>query len=136
MSDLFGTTTHKQLNKVKSNFEKLKFNQDQVIHVVQDSLTLLNQTHEEVRVNRDAIMGITTTLNNIKNEILFVKNYVRTSNAELGKYQAAYIRLQGMFSLISITLQDDLIQLLELSFEIQQIAEGTCPPQYFPPIFS
>ena len=133
MSDLFGTTTHKQLNKVKSNFEKLKFNQDQVIHVVQDSLTLLNQTHEEVRVNRDAIMGITTTLNNIKNEILFVKNYVRTSNAEMGKYHAAYIRLQGMFSLISITLQDALIQLLELSFEIQQIAEGNMPPTIFPP---
>ena len=58
LSFLFGTVSEDDLQSIKSNINKLAANQKKISHVVEESLTLLNDTREHVIQNRQAINNV------------------------------------------------------------------------------
>ena len=48
LSFLFGTVSEDDLQSIKSNINKLTANQTKISHVVEESMTLLNDTREHV----------------------------------------------------------------------------------------
>ena len=54
LSQLFGTASEADLGKLKSSIMSLKNSQSQLVHVVSESVTLLNKTNENVKENREA----------------------------------------------------------------------------------
>ena len=55
---LFGKVSEDDLQSIKSNINKLAANQKKISHVVEESLTLLNNTREYVIQNRQAINNV------------------------------------------------------------------------------
>ena len=48
MSSLFGTATHSQLRDLKQYFQQMRHIQSKVIHVIKESVSILNTTHYDV----------------------------------------------------------------------------------------
>ena len=55
MSSLFGTATYSQLRDPKQHFQQMRHIQSKVIHVVKESVSILNTTHHDVVTNRKLI---------------------------------------------------------------------------------
>ena len=55
MKSLFGTATHSDLRDLKHYLEETRHIQSQVIHVVKESVSILNTTHQDVAMNRKLI---------------------------------------------------------------------------------
>ena len=55
LSSLFGVSTHSDFNSLKKSIDSVRSSQEQVIHVVQESITLINSTHQQAAENREAI---------------------------------------------------------------------------------
>ena len=58
LSFLFGTVSEDDLQSIKSNINKLAANQRKISHVVEESLTLLNDTRKHVIQTRQAINNV------------------------------------------------------------------------------
>lgn len=66
LSFLFGTVSEDDFNAIRGSINNLAVNQEKVIHVVEESLTILNTTRVEVAENRQAIndlIGALSVLN-------------------------------------------------------------------------
>ena len=133
MSDLFGVSTHKQLRKVKRTLIRLENNQEQVVHVLKESLTLLNKTNEEISANRDALIEVTDAVNLMQSEIRYMRSLYASTSQVFQIYGKLYIRIQSLFNVINIVMRDTQLKLIQLSQNIQTIASGNLPMSLFPP---
>lgn len=61
-SFLFGTVSEDDLNATRGSINNLAINQEKVIHVVEESLTILKTTRVEVAENRQAIYDLISAL--------------------------------------------------------------------------
>ena len=68
MSFLFGVSTEENVNRLRKSIINLQHVNDQVVHVVSDSLTLINKSNEEIRINRNALRKITNATSAIQRE--------------------------------------------------------------------
>ena len=71
---LFGTSTRKDLNKLRQSFLKLKQDQIRVIEVLENGMSLLNKTHSVVRENRlnfNKLVNATQKLHTYVSELKF-----------------------------------------------------------------
>ena len=100
MSDL------KQLRKVKRTLIRLEDNQEQVVHVLKESLTLLNKTNEEICANRDALIEVTDAVNLMQSEIRYMRSLYASTSQVFQVYGKLYIRIQSLFNLINIVMRD------------------------------
>ena len=55
LSSLFGTATQKDLSNLKMMVETMSSSNKRMVHVIDESLSIVNKTNKEVRVNRNAI---------------------------------------------------------------------------------
>ena len=55
MSDMFDVATNAEISSIQRNVYKLSANQDTLMHVVEESLSILNVSRMEIKENRQRI---------------------------------------------------------------------------------
>lgn len=73
----FGTLTRADLRKINEHINDLADNQEQIIHVLNDTLSIVNATRVEVQQNRHAIKSLENMLLGID-----IKLYTFTSEMQ------------------------------------------------------
>ncbi|KAK6183155.1 hypothetical protein SNE40_010686 [Patella caerulea] len=87
LSYLFGTVSQSEFNTIKHNVKKLYKNQESIIHVVDQSLSILNVSRIEISKNRASINSLILNLKqfelqfqglvaNLTNEVTLIKNFL------------------------------------------------------------
>lgn len=72
LSSLFGTATKTDMNRLRDQLNSLSQNNEELVHIVQDSLTIVNKTNSMLNTNRDAINMLTTATEQLDNKIRLI----------------------------------------------------------------
>jgi len=90
-SYLFGTVSEQDLAVIQSNLHRLNNQQNQVVHVVSQALTLMNVSQAAIHENRQALNAVITTITELRN---IYYSYKTATDSAIGMMRA---RLNLMF---------------------------------------
>ena len=120
-SFLFGTVDEGQ--SVRQTVDQLQKNQVSLVHVVEDSLSVLNTSRVHIMENRHAINEILDSLGNLNARLANITGWLATQVAELQHFTQVYLQLdliveelrqaaeQSRFALEHFASQIDLLSL-------------------------
>jgi len=106
LSQLFGVVSEDQMRQVRNRLQTLKTNQDRIIHVVDESLTMIKETRALVSENREAIRRLNVASNELNEKTLSLTR------------QIAHIDNQIYFIEVSIAMQELFVIVRQLLAEL------------------
>lgn len=124
MSFLFGTAKSSDLRKLKSAVQNIGQAQDQLVHVVSDSVSLLNQTHEQVKENREVIKKLLDSTTAFKRELESLYRELANIQDEI-VFMQVISRVHDIFHVISNALQHTKLSLSHLINQLSHSSQGT-----------
>lgn len=133
LSLLFGVSTEKNVHHLRDSLIQLGDRQEQVVDVLSHSLTLLNKTNAEVQLNRKALLRVMNATSTLQQEFRNLYNELTLNIFPNFLYVHSVARLQGIFNIISATLQQTHLAITNLLFQIQSSAQGKLSPSFIPP---
>ena len=154
-SVLFGTVSEQQLEEVKSNINHLKSNQNKIIHVLTQSLTVINTTTVQLKETRHKVnelidqlskyqSEIANYISNIQHDVAVTQNFiVLYTQLELAMSELQQQVLKGHMMLSHLRTQLSFMSTSKLTTDIlspKQLGnilidiESKLPPNYKLPI--
>lgn len=131
---LFGLSTRSDLKHLRRAITQLASTQEKLIHVVDDSLTLLNKTHHYVTENRNAINDLVNVTNALQHKLGLLYTEVKDVVEPEITFLQLTDRINNVFQLVSTALQSTKFSLLELLDQIQSSAQGTLSLSLIKPV--
>lgn len=95
LSFLFGTVSEDDLNAIRGSINNLAVYQEKVIHVVKESLTILNTTRVEVAENRQAINDLIGALSVLNNKMQNATDRLYKEVMKLDHFVQTYLRIDA-----------------------------------------
>ena len=93
-SVLFGTVSQSQLEQVKSNINSLRLNQNKIIHVVTQSLTLINTTTVQLQETRHKVNELIDQLGTLRTEFASYLETLENDVIATQKFIVMYTQLE------------------------------------------
>ena len=90
---LFGTLTKSDLNKVRKHVATLSANQKEIIHVLEDSISILNTSQVQISENRDSINELTETLWQLDGRLENITRTLESQIVRLEEFVQIYLQL-------------------------------------------
>ena len=127
LSFLFGTPSADDFNEIKSAINKLGENQQKLTHVVKQSLTILNKTREEVRINRNRINKMIDGITDINKKLdLFDKELQETHIFKQFSY--FHMELDSIITNAREIILETIDHFNALQLQINMLAAGRLTP--------
>ena len=123
LSYLFGTATEGNLKQLRLALSSLRDSQAKTIHVVSESISLVNKTHSQVRENRDAINSLVNVTNMLADKVQFVHAENEKLRTVLG-YVELNIQMRELFHIMSRAILGTRRSLSALLHQISETANG------------
>ena len=128
MSFLFGVSTEDNVNRLRDSIYNIQDTNEQIVHVVSDSLTLINKSNEEIRTNRKALRKLTNATSKLRDEFqIFAQDLYLVLFPEF-TYIQLVTRLQAIFNIISIHIRQIHLTLNDLQIQLQTSVQGNLSP--------
>lgn len=93
MSKLFGTLSEDDLKNIQEHVNNLAVNQQNIAHVLDKSLSVLNLTRVQVSENRHSINDIVKTLHVIDKRLINVTQMLETRLTEMEHFITVYLQI-------------------------------------------
>ena len=74
LNSLFGTATESDLDGIRNQLTSLSANQNDLVHVVENSLTMVNKTNTVTAQNRQAINTMSQNFADLSNKLSGLRN--------------------------------------------------------------
>ena len=123
LSYLFGTATEGNLKQLRLALSSLRDSQAKTIHVVSESILLVNKTRPQVRENRDAINSLVNVTNMLADKVQFVHAENTKLRTELGNVELN-IQMRELFHIMSRAILGTRRSLSVLLHQISETANG------------
>lgn len=121
-SALFGTVSESDLENINSNINILANNQQQIIHDLQYSISVLNLTQIEVAKNRKSLIELVSMINGLDSEIKTISNQINQRYLKLEKFMYTYLQVQTIIAEIKIAIQNVLEYFDNLKLELSMLS--------------
>lgn len=122
MSTLFGTISENDLENINRNIDVLAENQEQIVHDLDMSLSVLNMTRLEVSENRRSIMDLVVCVQKLDRKIYKLKTSFEEKFTRLEQFIHTYLQFQMIFDEIKLTIQNAIFYLENLKSELNMLA--------------
>ena len=126
VSWLFGLVTESHLSNIRKNIANLAVNQQQIMHVVEESISVLNMSRIQIAENRQAILGLVKSLHWLDHKL---ENLVNELRKEI--YEARYfieMKLDLIIGEIKDMLQKAMFYLEHLRTQLNFLSLGRLNP--------
>ncbi len=131
---LFGTSSNADSKQLKRTISTLADSESQVIHLVEESVSIINRTHTDVKENRQVINKLTNATKVLKGEVTDL--YSRLS--QVIEPEIIYIqlvsRLHDVSHIVSSALRATHSYLHDLSEQVLHSTHGTLSPFIVDPV--
>lgn len=121
---LFGLVTADDLEKVQKNIASLAHNQQKIMHVVEESLSILNMTRMEVSENRQAIMDLVKSVHALDGKLAAFANIVQREIRENRYFLEMYLKLDLIINEIKDMIQNGMFYLEHLKTQLNFLSLG------------
>ena len=105
-----------------------------IVHVLEDSLTVLNMSRTEIAENRHSINEILSTLSDINNEIDNVTEELNNQLIEVENFLQMYLKLDLIVEELKQTIQNALIYLENLKIQVSMLSNEKLSPLIISPM--
>lgn len=122
MSTLFGTMSESDLEDINRNINILAKNQEQIVHDLDMSLSILNMTRIQVSENRRSIMDLIICIQKLDEKILKLQGDLERKFTRLGQFIHTYLQFQMIFDEIKMTIQNAIFYIGNLKTELNMLA--------------
>ena len=90
---LFGTMTESDFSKVRKNVATLSANQKEIVHILEDSISILNTSQVQIAENRDNINELTETLLQLDGRLDNLTRTLENQVVKLKEFVQIYLQL-------------------------------------------
>ena len=122
MSTLFGTVSENDIENIKRNIKTLANNQEQIIHDLYVSLSVLSLTRMQVAENRRSIMDLIIVVQKLNKKINKLAQSFETKLVRLEQFINTYLQFQMTLNEIRLATQDGLMYLENLKSELNMLS--------------
>lgn len=122
MSSLFGTVSEDDLDNINRNIRNLASNQEQIIHDLDVSLSVLNLTRMQVAENRRSIMDLIIVVQKLDRSIMRLQETFERKFVRLEQFIHTYLQFQLILDEIRLTTQDGITYLENLKSELNMLS--------------
>ena len=133
LSWLFGTLTKNDLRKVYKQIDLLGDNQEQIIHVLNDTISVLNVTTVQVKENRHAIRTMTNELRNLNTRLFQQSNALRQHMRDLQEFLLTYLQLDLMLTEVREAIEKGMFYMENIKMQMDQLTLGHIAPTVIQP---
>ena len=122
MSMLFSTVSENDLENINRNINALANNQEQIIHDLDVSLSVLNLTRMQVAENRRSVMDLIIVVQKLDRKISKLARSFETKLVRLEQFIHTYLQFQMILNEIRLATQDGLMYLENLKSELNMLS--------------
>lgn len=122
MSTLFGSLSEHDLENINRNIDVLAENQEQIVHDLDMSLSVLNMTRVQVSENRRSIMDLIICIQKLDRRISKLQGQLEGKLTRLGQFIHTYLQFQMIFDEIKLTIQNAIFYISNLKSELNMLA--------------
>ncbi len=131
---LFGSASNTDTKQLKRAVSTLADSENQVIHLVEESLSIINRTHTDVKENRQVINKLTNATKVLKGEVTDLYNRLSQVIEPEIIYIQLVSRLHDVSHIVSSALRATHNYLHDLSEQVLHSAHGTLSPFIVDPV--
>ena len=117
LSFLFGVVSEDQLGQIRNSINVLARNQHAVLHVVKESLTILNVSRVQISENRHAITGLIGALQQIQCKDKNISELREKQISQLEQFIDMYLKLDHRRTETNDTTRNVLIRKYKAAIE-------------------
>ena len=122
MRTLIGTASENELDNINRNIKALASNQQQIIHDLDVSLSVLNLTRMQVSENRRSIMDLIIVVQKLDSKIRKLKQTFEQKFVRLEQFIHTYLQFKMILDEIRLTTQDAVFYLENLKSELNMLS--------------
>ena len=111
MNTLFGTVSENELENIDRNIKALAVNQEQIIHDLDVSLSVLNLTRMQVAENRRSIMDLIIVIQKLDGKIRLLERTFEQKFVRLEQFIHTYLQFKTILDEIRFTTQNAILYL-------------------------
>ena len=129
---LFGTATEEQVNECRRLINQMDITDKKINHSVTNLITIINQTHDQLKENRQHITNIEAYLNDITQEVHYIQDIMQKQEVRI-EFIDSEIKIDQALSMIENAHHRWLRQLdkynrQKASLELGWLTEEVLPP--------
>ena len=124
----FGLTTEKDLNDIREGVNQISANQQKFKHVLHQSLTILNKSHDEIIQNRERINTLNRGLSNLYLKINKYTRNVKEQYLRLRNFLHFYLDLNSMVNIAQELVMEMIRQFEDLERQVDMLSTGSLTP--------
>lgn len=125
LSNLFGTLSESDLKNVKNALSRLRQSDTQIVHVVRESLSLLNVTHAGVKENRETINRLIQTSKHFHDEFNILLGEVTNIVIPELEYVHLVTRVHDIFHIVHSSIKLTIRSLDNVQKQLTDALSGT-----------
>ena len=130
---LFSVPTESNLKKLRRTIVDVAKTQSQLVHVVENSISILNTSHEEIKENREMLNGIYNVTFELRNEMNLILNRLTQDIVPEITYLELLGRINNMYHVITSTLDKFKYTFDNILHQVQLCLQGNLPITLLPP---
>ena len=124
-SKLFGEATQSDIKHVNKGLKSLKGSEKNTLHLLKDSMSVVNKTNENVQINRKIINQLIKVTNILDTKLKeLYGNHIQKFSIELD-YTQTSVELHSVFHIIYSALDSLTTMFTQLSSQINDLHMGT-----------
>ena len=133
LSWLTGTLTKKDLRKVYRHIDSLSKNQAQIVHVLEDTLSVLNVTNVRVRENRHAIRVMTDAIEKLDRRLANITYVMQHYMNNLNSFLVTYLQVDLMITELHESVEKAMFYIDSVKMGMDQLSLGHLAPSVIRP---
>ena len=133
LSFLFGTVSSSDLNTLKKGIKQLATSQTDILHMVQDNMSILNITRVEINANRHVINDIVKATNKLQDAFSNVTHQLREEITHTNHFVYLYLGMDLAITETRDAIQKAFFYLDNLKQQLNQMSLGHVSPSIIMP---
>ena len=132
MSDVFDLATNAEISSIQRNVYKLAANQDTLMHVVEESLSILNVSRMEIKENRQRINDLLMLIGSVEDKVINMSNHLEQEIREARTIVVLFSRLNTLIGELKLALSRSMYFYVHFQIQIQAVAMQKLSPTTIP----
>ena len=128
MGYLFGTNKDGDIKAIQRNIKRLAQNQEEIAHVVDESISVINISRIELAENRHSLGQITASLVQLDSKLDNVTQLLEKQIIEVEYFVQMYLQLESIIEEIRRTIRQASFYMEHLQLQLNMLSLGHLSP--------
>ena len=132
MGELFNVMTHDDIRCIQKNVHKLAANPDTLMHVVEESISVLNVSRMEIKENRQRLNDLLLLIGSVEDKFIDISEQLEKEIRDVNTALILFSRLNTIIEELKLALSRSMYFYVHFQMQIQAVAMQKLSPTTIP----